>query len=139
MTLLPAHLRPDVRGAAREYWRAAARGEFRLPRCAACGSLAWPPRSRCTVCGSDAIEWVRSPGHGVVHTFTVVRQADDPYFAATVPYVVAMIDLDEGLRLMSNVVGCDVATVRIGMRVAVAFVDAGDALALPVFEPAPDR
>jgi uncharacterized OB-fold protein len=70
-----------------------------------------------------------------VHTFTIVRQTSEPYFAARLPYVVAMIDLDEGARLMGNVVGCSVDAVRIGMRVAVSFVDAGDGVAIPVFAP----
>jgi hypothetical protein len=84
---------------------------------------------------------VCASGHGVVHTFTVVRQAADPYFNARLPYVVAMVQLDEGPRLMSNITDCDVEAVHIGMLVAVAFVDAGDGLAVPVFTPssAPTR
>jgi len=138
---LPPHLRPDLRGIACAYWRGAARGELQLPRCRSCASLTWPPKSRCPVCGSSEIEWMRSSGRGVVHTFTVVRQAPDPYFNSKLPYVVAMVQLDEGPRLMSNVTDCDVETVHIGMPVAVAFVDAGDGLALPVFRPygAPTR
>ncbi|HEY2970802.1 MAG TPA: Zn-ribbon domain-containing OB-fold protein [Casimicrobiaceae bacterium] len=138
---LPPHLRPELRGIAGEYWRGAARGELRLPRCRSCASLTWPPRSGCPVCGASEIEWVCASGHGVVHTFTVVRQAADPYFNARLPYVVAMVQLDEGPRLMSNITDCDVEAVHIGMPVAVAFVDAGDGLAVPVFTPssAPTR
>jgi uncharacterized OB-fold protein len=135
MTTLPTHLRPDRRGIVRAFWDAAARGELRLPRCAVCASFGWPPRVRCAVCGSGAIEWMRASGSGSVHTFTIVRQTSEPYFAARLPYVVAMIDLDEGARLMGNVVGCSVDAVRIGMRVAVSFVDAGDGVAIPVFAP----
>jgi uncharacterized OB-fold protein len=135
-TPLPAELRPPMRGTMRAWWDAAARGELRLARCATCASVAWPPRSRCPACGAGDIEWIRACGRGVVHTFTVVRQASDPYFKAKLPYVVAMIELAEGPRMMSNIVGCDVDAVRIGMPVVVTFVDVGDGLKLPMFEPA---
>ena len=65
------------------------------------------------------MDWKQASGRGVVHTFTVVRRTTDPYFRTRVPYVVAMIELDEGPRIMSNVTGCDVHAVRIGMPVSV--------------------
>jgi len=128
-------MRPEMRGTARTFWHAAARGELRLPRCRDCASFSWPPRSRCRDCGSHAIDWVAVSGRGVVHTYTVVRQASDPYFNARTPYTVAMIELEEGPRLMSNITNCDVDAVHIGMRVGVSFADAGDGFALPVFAP----
>lgn len=133
---LPAEPRPDLRGRLRPYWEAASRGELRLPRCRECGAFVWPPRTCCTSCSSAEFDWVTSAGRGIVHTFTVVRQTPDPYFSGRVPYVVAIIELDEGPRLMSNVVRCDPERVRIGLPVNVAFHDAGDGLAVPVFVPA---
>lgn len=132
-TALPQHLRPPANGSAGAFFRAAAHGELRLPRCRDCAAYAWPPTRRCRACGSDAIDWVRASGRGVVHTFTVVRQSPEPYFQAKVPYVVAMIDLDEGPRLLSTLANCAVESVQIGMHVIVAFVEAADGLALPVF------
>jgi uncharacterized OB-fold protein len=132
---LPLHLRPPLHGSAAGFFRAAAQGELHLPRCRDCAAYAWPPTRRCRACGSDAIDWVLARGRGVVHTFTIVRQSPEPFFQARVPYVVAMIDLDEGPRLLSGLVDCDVGAVRIGMAVAVAFVEAGEGLALPVFRP----
>jgi uncharacterized OB-fold protein len=134
-TALPEYLRPAPNGSAGTFFRAAANGELRLPRCRRCGAYAWPPTRRCRACGSDAIDWVVASGRGVVHTFTVVRQSPEPYFQAKVPYVVAMIDLDEGPRLLSALVDCAVDAVRIGMSVAVAFIDGDDRLGLPVFRP----
>lgn len=81
------------------------------------------------------MEWAPSQGKGVVHTFTVVRQSPDPFFKTQVPYVVAMVQLDGGPMIMSNIVGCDVAAVAIGMRVSVKFEPAGDDLAIPLFRP----
>lgn len=135
---IPAHLRPEGAGSAAAYWDGACRGKLLLPRCTACASATWPPRKRCPACGG-ALAWIEASGRGVVHTYTVVRQNADPWLAARLPYVVAMIDLDEGPRLMSNVVGCDVEAVRIGMPVAVAFLDVGADVRLPVFEPTPAR
>jgi len=134
-TAFPQHLRPPVDGSTSAFFRAAARGELRLPRCRDCAAYAWPPTRHCPSCGRDAIDWVLASGRGVVHTFTVVRQSPESYFQAKVPYVVAMIDLDEGPRLMSALADCAVESVRIGMSVAVAFVEAGDGLTLPVFAP----
>jgi uncharacterized OB-fold protein len=79
--------------------------------------------------------WVQACGRGVVHTFTVIRQTADPFLKARVPYVVAMVELEEGPRIMSNVIGCDVDAVHIGMPVSVTFVDAGEGLSLPMFAP----
>lgn len=132
---LPPHLRPDVRGFGRPYWDGAKEGKLLLPACPGCAAMSWPPRVQCPDCGS-AMGWAPACGRGVVHTFTVVRQAADPFLNARVPYVVAMIDLEEGPRVMSNVIGCDVNAVHIGMAVSVTFVDAGEDLSLPMFAPA---
>jgi uncharacterized OB-fold protein len=121
------------------FWQAAARGELHLPRCRHCGTLPWPPRRCCPACGRCTFEWIAASGAGVVHTFTVVRQAADPWLATRTPYAVAMIELEEGPRIMSNVVGCSVDQVHIGLPVRVAFVDAGDGLSLPVFTPPAGR
>jgi uncharacterized OB-fold protein len=74
-------------------------------------------------------------GHGSVHTFTVVRRSNHPDFRGRVPYVVAMIDLDEGVRIMSNVIGCAPEIVTIGMRVRCIFERIDDDVGVPVFEP----
>lgn len=132
---LPDALRPAIRGVIAPFWSAAARRELRLPRCGACAAWSWPPRQRCAACGSDAWTWTEASGRGVVHTFTVVRQAADPWLQERTPYVVAMVELAEGPRIMSNVTRCPVDAVRIGMAVVVDYVDAGDGLSLPVFVP----
>lgn len=117
------------------YWGFAAQGELRLPCCSRCAARTWPPRAHCPQCGAAEFRWERAAGTGTVHTFTVVRQTSDPYWAARVPYVVAIVALPEGPRLMANVVGCDADAVRIGMAVTVAFIPAAEGLAVPVFMP----
>lgn len=124
---------PELRNAGAEYWRAAAKGALVVPTCRQCNRAFWHPRPRCPHCGSEKVEWVASKGAGVLHTFTVVRQSPDAFFKSKVPYVVAMIHLDEGISMMSNIVDCNVDAVKIGARVNVLFEPAADEIAIPVF------
>src|SRR5688572_10309306 len=112
---------PIVNADSKVYWEAAAGGELLLKRCGACGKTHFPPRHLCPACWSDQLEWTRSCGNGTVYTFTVMHRAPMPEFIARVPYVVALIDLDEGPRLMANIVGDDALQSQIGDRVAVCF------------------
>jgi uncharacterized OB-fold protein len=103
-----------------EYWDATLRGELLIQRCPACGHRQHYPRLLCTACG-ETPEWERASGRGRVHTFTVIRQNHAKPFRELLPYVVAMVALDEGPMLMGNVVGCAVDDVRIDMDVEVVF------------------
>lgn len=127
---------PDTRNAGAPYWRAAAEGRLVLPRCVPCAAAFWYPRWHCPRCGSDRIEWISARGTGRVHTYTVVRQSGDPFFRTRLPIVVAMVELDEGPRLLSNLVDCDVGAIAIGMSVIVHFEPAQGGFAIPLFRPA---
>lgn len=122
--------------ATREYWAAAARGELRLPRCTACGKLHFYPRPACPHCGGTAFDWPQCQGTGTIYSYTVVKRAPSPAFEADVPYVVAIVALDEGPHLMTNIVGAEPASVRIGQRVKVEYRDAAEGVKIPVFVPA---
>lgn len=129
---LPA---PDP--ATREYWEAAKNGELRMPRCADCGKFHFYPRTLCPHCGSVKLEWQRCSGRGEVYSYTVVHRAPSPAFDAEVPYVVAVIALEEGPHLMSSVINMTPDAVRIGQKVQVSFKDTGNGeVMLPVFGPA---
>lgn len=132
-TVQPSRPQPDTRNAGKEFWRAAAEGKLLVPNCNACGRNFWHPRPRCPHCGADDVGWITGSGSGAIHTFTVVRQSGDPFFKGKVPYALAMIELDEGVRLMSNVVDTPIDTLRIGMRVEVVFEAASDDVAIPLF------
>ena len=119
----------------KEFWAAAAEGRLLVQQCPACGHRQFYPRPICTACGADP-EWLEASGRGTVHTFTVIRQQGLPAFKDEVPYVVAMIDLDEGVRMMGNVTGCAVDDVTIGMPVRAYAVIAEDGVAVPQWEPA---
>lgn len=126
--------RPDPES--RPFWDAARAGRLDLQRCGGCGHLVWYPRRRCHRCGSDQLRWETLSGEGTVHAYTVVHRAPAEDRAADVPYVVALVDLAEGARLMTNVVDCNPAEVHVGMPVSVRFRPIGEDLALPVFGPA---
>lgn len=127
--------RPDIRGSGHQYWKAGLSGELKLPKCGSCGEVYWYPRTNCPKCGSDNQGWVVSSGKGKVHTFTVVRHSRDPFFQGITPYVVAMVELEEGPKIMSNIVQCDVGSVRCDMQVSVVFEKLKD-IAIPLFRPA---
>lgn len=120
----------------RVFWGAAAEGRLLVQECAECGERQFFPRSWCHYCGSAEIEWIESGGTGRVHTFTVIRRATELLeFADAVPYVVAYVELDEGVRMCTNVVDCDPEDVETGMPVEVTFEDVNESVALPVFRP----
>jgi uncharacterized OB-fold protein len=124
---------PDTRNAGARYWAAAANGVLLVPKCVECARTFWHPRPRCPHCGSNRVDWIESAGRGAIHTFTIVRQTSDSFFRTQLPYAVAMIDLDEGVRLMSSVVQTPLDALRIGMRVEVQFEQASDDIGIPCF------
>lgn len=119
----------------RPYWEGCAHGKLLVQRCTACGQHQFYPRAMCTHCAGEP-EWVQAAGLGEVHTFTVLHQNKTPPWGGLGPYVVAMVELDEGPRMMANIVDCAPGEVRIGMRVQVEFIEAGEDVVLPVWRPA---
>ena len=128
---------PRVDEESRGWWEALARHELWFQRCRDCGTARLYPRALCTSCLSSATEWVRATGRGTVYTFTVTHQNQAPGFREELPYVLAIVQLDEGPKLMTNVVGCAPDAVRIGMPVEVVFEDVTPEITLPKFRPAP--
>ena len=119
------------------FWEATKRHELVFQRCNSCGETVFYPRRHCTSCGSSDTSWHVSKGEGEVYTFCVVIQNRHPAFKDLGAYAVAYIDLDEGFRIMSNVVGVDdpIAQVSCGRRVRVRWEDQPeDGVSLPMFE-----
>jgi len=116
------------------YWTAARRGELAVAACLPHGHLNFPPDISCAVCGARDLEPRTVSGRGRVYSFTVVRQAFDTSFAPDVPYVIALVELDEqpGLTILTNLVDVDPESVAIGDRVRVTFEDR-DGERLPQF------
>jgi uncharacterized OB-fold protein len=120
---LPA---PIVNADSAPYWEGARADKLLLQKCGDCGTLRFFPRYLCTECGSDHTDWTEASGRGTVHSFTIVHRAAFPEFQAQTPYVVALIDLEEGPRMMTNIVGDDALDVAIGDEVTVEFEERGN-------------
>lgn len=131
-----ARILPPVSDLTSPYWDAARHEELVVQFCDQCSHRPFPPRSQCPECGAGDLAWRPVAGTGTVYSFTVAHRPPHPVFGGQCPLVIAIVELTEGPRLMSNVVGCDPAEVHVGMAVTVAFeaVDDSDIL-LPVFAP----
>lgn len=125
-TLMPA---PRVNPENRAFWDAAVRGSYVLKKCTSCSKAHYYPRAMCPFCHSAETEWVESAGEGVVYSFSVMRR-ENP---VTIP---AYVELQEGIKVLTTIVGCAPEDVRIGMPVKVDFADAEGGVRVPVFKPA---
>ena len=107
----------------REFWAAAARGELAVPRCDACRRWVWYPDGTCRFCGAQSCAWTPLSGRGRLFSWSVVRRAFIPQLAADVPYVPALVAIDEdpAVRIVSRIVDCEPARLRVDMPVRVVF------------------
>lgn len=121
------------------FWEATKDHRLTYQTCNDCQSVVFYPRRHCGKCGSTNTSWNESKGEGTVYTFSVIMQSRHPGFRDLGPYAVAYVDLDEGFRIMTNVVGVQDPTkdIQCGMRVKVRWEDQGEGgVSLPMFEPA---
>jgi uncharacterized OB-fold protein len=114
------------------YWQSVRQRALRIPYCLDCEQAFFYPRAICPQCGSGQIEWRRASGHAVIYSYTVVRRAPSPAFAADIPYVVALADLDEGCRITARVRALDAGRVAVGARVLIDYEDVTESLTLPM-------
>ncbi|MFT3866708.1 MAG: OB-fold domain-containing protein [Solirubrobacterales bacterium] len=121
------------------FWESCREHAMRLQECAECGFLRYYPGPVCPECSSRECRWAAVAGTGTVYTFSVVERPASPAFAADVPYVYAVVELDEGPMMPTNVVDVDPAEVTIGMRVEIAYRDVTPEVTLPAFRPAGGR
>ena|ERR1700683_624073 len=125
---LPLFPEPDTA----PFWAATAEHRLAYQVCRACGQVVFHPRRHCTCCTSGDLEWRDSAGAGTVYTFTVIRQHGHPFFRARIPYLVGLIDLDEGFRMLAEI-AADPETLQVNQRVSVTWEDHAD-LSVPIFE-----
>jgi uncharacterized OB-fold protein len=118
-----------------EFWDAARRHELLIQRCRDCGASQFLPQSCCRACLSQRIQWVAASGKGKIYSYTIVHRPPTPKFQEDVPYAVALVELDEGVRMMSNIVGIGPQDVRVGMAVEVVFEGISPTISLPKFRP----
>jgi uncharacterized protein len=126
---------PAIDGESRPFWQAAREHRLAIMRCRDCGKHFFYPRELCPFCHKAAIDWVSASGRGKIYSPTVARRPAGPAFKAEVPYVVALVELDEGPRLMTNIVTKEVDQVRIGQAVKAVFDDVTEEVTLVKFVP----
>ncbi|WP_264739040.1 Zn-ribbon domain-containing OB-fold protein [Cytobacillus firmus] len=117
------------------FWQGCKENKLLIQKCSDCSKHIFYPRILCPHCFSEKIEWVESTGKGKVYSYTIARRGGGPAFKDEVPYAVALIQLDEGVRMFSNIINVDVEEVKCDMAVEVVFEDSGE-FTLPKFQPA---
>ena len=116
----------------RPFWEGTKQGLLLLQRCTQCHNFIWTPQLACPQCLSEALEWTKVSGRGTIYSYTVVHRAATPAFKA--PYTVAIVELAEGPRILTDLIEVNPQDVHIGMEVQVAFEDVGE-VALYHFRP----
>jgi uncharacterized OB-fold protein len=114
----------------------AAAGVLRIKRCTACNTWLVPAAQLCMNCLADEIEWADASGEGKLHSFGIVHQLYHPGFKDEIPYNIAVVELAEGPRINSNVVGCENSELRVGMPLRATFVATANGVVIPKFKPA---
>lgn len=135
MNTAPAKPLPVVQPWARPFWDAARAHRLVLQHCQACNKPIFYPRAACPHCGSERLGWQDASGKGKIYSFTTVLSNAPSPFIADMPYVVAVVELAEGVRMLSNIVQCDPQQLRCEQPVEVVFERLNDEFTLPKFRP----
>ena len=120
---------PQPNPETKAFWDAAAQGTLLLKKCRACGELHYYPRAICPFCFSDDTAWQAASGAGTIYSYSVMRRAP-------APYVIAYVTLAEGVTMMTNIVDCNIESVRIGQSVRLVFKPSDGGPPVPMFTPA---
>jgi uncharacterized OB-fold protein len=118
------------------FWDAAKEGRLLIKRCNACGEYHFYPRPFCPRCWSEDVEWVEAGGRATLYTWSVVHRNDLPPFPERIPYVAAIAELEEGPRMMTNVVDCDFDRLEVGMALEAVFHPISEDVTIVQFRPA---
>jgi len=129
---------PRIDPEQRAYWQGTTREQLLLTSCNSCGEVIWHPRPFCPSCSSADVSWMPASGSGVIYSYTIVRVGAEAEYARQMPYVLAYVELDEGPRVLTNVVGVTEEDLSIGLPVRAVFHH-GRGFALTRFSAAPDR
>ena len=135
MNEIPAKPIPAPDAASEEFFQAAARGKLVLQRCRSCGAWRFQARARCDVCRSGDAEWAQVSGRAKLISHARVHQKYHPAFEPDLPYNIAVVELEEGTQLLTNLVGIDGIELKPGMPLMVVFEEAGEGVWIPKFRP----
>lgn len=128
---------PEPSLVSQPFWDGLREGRLRIQRSRTTGQWVFYPRAVSPFGAGDELEWQDASGRGTVYTFTIARRPTAPQWEGETPYVIAIVELAEGPRLITNIIGCDPGSVRIGMPVVAAYTRATDDITLLHFRPAP--
>lgn len=132
----PSRTLPHIDEESRPWWEAVKRHELYIQKCRDCGELRYHPRALCPQCLSSNTQWLRCSGKGKVYTFTVTYQNQAAGFRDSLPYVMAYVELAEGVKMLTNLVDYKLEEVKIGMPVEVVYEDVTPEVTLVKFRPA---
>jgi uncharacterized protein len=121
--------------ASQPFYDGAKEHRLMIQQCATCGVVIWPVKSRCDNCMQPTVNWVQASGKATLYSFVLMHQVYHPGFASEVPYIIAQVDLEEGLRILTNLVDCSSSDLQIGMPIEVTFEVITDEVTLPKFRP----
>lgn len=131
----PAKFLPVPTPETQAFWDGCREHRLLIQRCEGCGHFQFYPRRFCTRCGMRNPAWTRASGYGAVLSWTVMHAPVSPAYAEDVPYVIALVRLQEGPVMMSRITGCDPSAVKSGMPVEVTFRECADGITLPEYRP----
>ena len=120
---------PVINAENKPFWEAAQEGRLLLKMCSACNEPHFYPRTICPHCGSDQTRWVESSGKGEIYSFTVMRRGVE------VPFAMAYVTLEEGIKMLSHITNCDFDAIYIGQPVKVVMQETQEGQKVPLFEP----
>ena len=126
---------PQVNSDTKPFWDGCRKHELRFQKCLDCGYVRWPSSIICSQCHSSNTEWIVSSGKGKIYTYVVFQQVFHEGFTKDAPYVTASIELEEGPRVLTNIVDCDVNDIKCEMPVEVVWEDVTEEFTIPKFKP----
>jgi uncharacterized protein len=126
---------PQITSWSKPFWEHARQHKLAMQKCNSCGKLIFYPRKACPECWSLDLGWKEVSGKAKMNCYTVTLGGVEPVFQADVPYVLAMVDLEEGVKMMTNIVECKPEDLKIGMDLEVTYKDCTAEISLPVFRP----
>ena len=130
---------PKVNADTKPFWEGCREHQLRFQKCTHCSHVLWPPSVLCPLCYSRDTEWLVLSGRGRVYSFVVYHQAYHPAFEDDLPYVVAIVELDEGPHILTNIIGCSPDSLRCDMPMEVVWEKVTDEITLPKFRPASEN
>ncbi len=127
---------PVMQPWSKEFWTGANKGKLLVQHCQDCQANIFFPKKVCPECWSENLTWIEASGKAKVYSYTEMVDMVEPVFWGDLPYIVAMVDLPEGIRMTSRIVNCNPENVQIGMNLKVVFEQLTDDISMPYFQPA---